>query len=132
MTILREEKIAGIASDIPPLEVVGAADAELLVLGWGSTFGALRAGVNNAVAGGWSVAHAHLRYLNPLPPNLGEVLAAHRLVLVPELNRGQLSRVVRAEFLVDAITYSKVQGLPFKASEIIDKIHELLDGKDEA
>ena len=131
MTILRENKIAGIAKDIPPVEVVGADDAELLVLGWGSTFGALRAGVNNARAEGWSVAHAHLRHLNPLPPNLGEVLAAHRLVLVPELNRGQLSRLVRAEYLVDAISYSKVQGLPFKASELIDKIHELLDGKDE-
>jgi 2-oxoglutarate ferredoxin oxidoreductase subunit alpha len=132
MTILREDKIAGIANDIPPVEVVGADDAELLVLGWGSTYGALRAGVNNAVAEGWPVAHAHLRYINPLPSNLGDVLAAHRLVLVPELNRGQLSRVVRAEYLVDAISYSKVQGQPFKARELIDKIHELLEGKDEA
>jgi 2-oxoglutarate ferredoxin oxidoreductase subunit alpha len=132
MTILREDKIAGIANDIPPVEVVGADDAELLVLGWGSTYGALRAGVNNAVAEGWPVAHAHLRYINPLPSNLGDVLAAHRLVLVPELNRGQLSRVVRAEYLIDAISYSKVQGQPFKARELIDKVHELLEGKDEA
>ena len=121
MTILREDKIAGIANDIPPVEVVGADDAELLVLGWGSTFGAIRAGVNNAVAEGWPVAHVHLRYINPLPANLGDVLAAHRLVLVPELNRGQLSRVVRAEYLVDAISYSKVQGQPFMASELIDE-----------
>ena len=131
MTILREDKIAGIAHDIPPVEVVGADDAELLVLGWGSTYGALRAGVNNAVAEGYSVAHVHLRHLHPLPPNLGDVLAAHSKVLVPELNRGQLSQVVRARYLVDAVTYSKVQGQPFKASELIDKIHGLLEGGDQ-
>ena len=127
MTLLREQKIAGIADDIPPLEIYGDDDADLLIVGWGSTFGAIRAGVNNATKNGLSVAQVHLRHLNPFPPNLGAILERFETVLVPELNRGQLARLIRAEFLVPAISYPKIQGLPFKASEIVAKITELVD-----
>ena len=130
MTILREQKVAAIAHDIPPVEVYGPEDADLLMVGWGSTFGAIRAGVKRANRNGMKVAHAHLRHLNPFPANLGEVLAAYPRILVPELNRGQLARLLRAEYLAPAETYSKVTGQPFLASEILTKIANVL--KDEA
>jgi 2-oxoglutarate ferredoxin oxidoreductase subunit alpha len=130
MTELREEKLAKIAQDIAPVEVHGPEDADLLVVGWGSTFGAIRAGANNAGMAGYNVAHVHLRHLNPLPPNLGEVLHRHHHVLVPELNRGQLATVLRSEYLVPTTTLSKVQGLPFKAAEVAGKIIDILEGKD--
>ncbi len=132
MTELREQKIARIAADIPAAEVVGPEDADLLVVGWGSTFGAIRAGVNNAARGGYVSAHVHLRHLNPFPPNLGEILERYPKVLVPELNRGQLARLLRGEYLVPTISLSKIQGLPFKASEISSKIIEIFEGKDSA
>ncbi len=132
MTELREEKLAKIAADIPPAEVHGPADAKLLVVGWGSTFGAIRAGVNNAAAGGYPAAHVHLRHLSPFPPNLGEILSRYDDVLVPELNRGQLASVLRSHYLVPTISLSKVQGLPFKAAEVAGKIIEVLDSKDES
>jgi len=132
MTELREEKIQRIAADIPLVEVHGPEDADLLVVGWGSTFGAIRAGVNNVNASDANVAHVQLRYLNPFPTNLGEVLASYPKVLVPELNRGQLSRLLRAEYLIPALSYPKIQGAPFKASEIAAKILEILDTKDNA
>jgi len=132
MTLLREEKLGRIARDIPPVELFGDEDAEVLVLAWGSTFGAARAAVKRVRARGDKVAHAHLRHLNPFPPNLGEVLGRFRAVLVPELNRGQLSRLLRAEFLVDVTSLPKVQGVPLKAGEVEAKIMELLNGKDEA
>ncbi len=122
MTEIREEKLARIANDIPLAEVVGPDDADVLVVGWGSTFGAIRAGVNNAARAGFNVAHVHLRHLSPLPPNLGELLAGYAKVLVPELNRGQLARVLRGEYLVPTVSLPKIQGLPFKASEISAKI----------
>jgi 2-oxoglutarate ferredoxin oxidoreductase subunit alpha len=130
MTLLREEKVRRIAADIPEAEVFGPADADLLIVGWGSTFGAIRAGQRRAAMAGYQVAHVHLRHLNPFPPNLGEILGRYAKVLVPELNRGQLSRLIRAEFLVDAISYPKVQGLPFKRSEIVAKITEILNRED--
>jgi 2-oxoglutarate ferredoxin oxidoreductase subunit alpha len=130
MTALREEKIQRIATDIPLVDVHGPEDGDLLVVGWGSTFGAIRAGVNNVNGGGEKVAHLHLRYLNPFPPNLGEIIASYPKVLVPELNRGQLSRLLRAEYLVPAMSYPKIEGVPFKASEIAAKILEILDTKD--
>ena len=126
MTILREQKIAAIVDDIAPIELHGTEDADLLVVAWGSTFGAVRAGVRNAVAAGYSVAHAHIRHLHPLPPNLEELVRSHERVLVPELNRGQLVQVLRARYLVDAVSYPKVQGLPFKAGEIAAKIADML------
>jgi 2-oxoglutarate ferredoxin oxidoreductase subunit alpha len=128
MTMLRERKVAAIAGDIPPVEVFGPDDADLLMVGWGSTYGAIRAGVKRANRAGLSVAHVHLRHLNPFPANLGDVLASYPRILVPELNRGQLARLLRAEFLVPAETYSKVRGLPFLASEIEQKITDVLKG----
>jgi 2-oxoglutarate ferredoxin oxidoreductase subunit alpha len=127
MTIIREKKVANIANDIAPVEVYGADDADVLLVGWGSTFGAIRAGVNRTNQAGGNVAHVHIRHLNPFPPNLGEVLSRYDKVLVPELNRGQLARLLRAEYLVPAISYPKVQGLPFKAAEIVNKIQEVLN-----
>jgi 2-oxoglutarate ferredoxin oxidoreductase subunit alpha len=127
MTILRENKTKAVANDIPEIEVTDDPDAHLLVVGWGSTYSAIRAGVNNARLEGHKVAHIHLRHLNPFAKNLGEVLARYPKVLVPELNRGQLSRLLRAEFLTPTISLSKVQGQPFKASEIKAKIIEVLE-----
>ncbi len=119
MVHLRADKIAGIANDIPPVELTGDTDgAELLVVGWGSTWGAIDGAANRVRARGRRVAHAHLTHLNPFPPNLGEILARHDRVVVPELNLGQLSRLLRAEFLVDAHSITKVQGVPFTAGEL--------------
>ncbi len=127
MTRLRAQKVAGIASDIPELEVDDPdGDAEVLVLGWGGTYGPITAGVRRVRRNGWKVAQAHLRYLNPFPRNLGEVLRAYDRVLVPEMNLGQLRKLVRAEFLVDAVGYNRVRGQPFTSSEIADAIASLL------
>jgi 2-oxoglutarate ferredoxin oxidoreductase subunit alpha len=126
MVHLRAEKVAGIARDIPPVDVDDPdGDAELLVLGWGSTWGVAQQAIRQARAAGKKVAHAHLVHVNPFPANLGEVLAQYPKVLVPEMNLGQLSRLVRAEFLVDAKSITKVQGLPFRAAEIEAAILEL-------
>jgi len=129
----RAAKVAAVAASIPDVEVddpAGVGAAPVLVLGWGSTYGAIAAGVRRVRARGLAVAHVHLRHLNPFPANLGAVLRAYPTVLVPETNLGQLSRLVRAEFLVDARSLSKVQGLPFRAAEIEAAVVELL-GADE-
>ncbi len=126
MTILREQKVAGIARDIPELEVFGPENGDVLVLGWGSTYGAIRAAVLRMQEAGHSVAHAHMRHLFPYPSNTGDVLSRYRKVLVPELNRGQLARLLRAEYLTDIVSYPKIQGVPFKAAEISTKIGEVL------
>jgi 2-oxoglutarate ferredoxin oxidoreductase subunit alpha len=126
MVNLRAKKVADIALDIPPQEVNGPAKGKLLVLSWGGTYGACATAVREAQELGESVAHAHLRYLNPFPRNLGEILRNYEKVLVPELNRGQLRLLVRGEFLVDAIGLNKVQGKPFSVHEIVSKIHELV------
>ncbi len=118
MTILREEKINGISNDIPDLAVDADDGAGTLVLGWGSTYAAIVAGVRRVRANGHSVAQAHLRHLNPFPPNLESVVKSYDTVLVPELNRGQLSRLLRERFLVDVKSLTKVQGKPFMAAEI--------------
>ena len=119
MVHVRANKVAGIASDIPQLEVLGDVDdAELLVIGWGSTWGAIDGAVNRCRARGKKVAHAHLVHLNPFPSNLGEVLRRYPKVVVPELNLGQLSKLVRAEYLVDARSVTKIQGVPFTAGEL--------------
>jgi 2-oxoglutarate ferredoxin oxidoreductase subunit alpha len=128
MVHLRADKVAGIAKDIPLVEVSGdAADAELLVLGWGSTWGAIDGGMNRVRARGHKVAHAHLVHLNPFPSNLGELLRRYPKVLVPEMNLGQLARLVRAEFLVDAASVTKVQGVPFTAGELEQAILSALE-----
>jgi 2-oxoglutarate/2-oxoacid ferredoxin oxidoreductase subunit alpha len=127
MVHLRAAKVAGVAADIPPVEVDDQDGASLLVLGWGSTYGPIGAAVRRVRAEGGKVAQAHLRHLNPFPANLGEVLGRYQRVLIPEMNLGQLRRLVRAEFLVDAVGYNRVRGLPFKAEELADAIHGLLD-----
>jgi 2-oxoglutarate/2-oxoacid ferredoxin oxidoreductase subunit alpha len=124
MTDLRAAKIAGIADELAPLSVDADPDAKLLVMGWGSTQGAIRAGVALARADGISVACAHLRYLNPWPSNLGDVLRSFDRVLVPEMNTGQLSTLLRAKFLVDVESYTKVQGQPLTTAEIRKQIEE--------
>jgi 2-oxoglutarate ferredoxin oxidoreductase subunit alpha len=101
-------------------------EGELLILGWGSTYGVLRSAVERLLADGRSVAHAQLRYLNPFPANTGDVLRRYRTVLVPELNLGQLALLLRARYLVDVLQLDKVQGRPFKVSEIHDRIRELV------
>jgi 2-oxoglutarate/2-oxoacid ferredoxin oxidoreductase subunit alpha len=121
----RAEKVAGIAADIPELTADGPSDGDLLVIGWGSTHGAIAAAVARARAGGGSIAHAHLRYLNPLPRNTADVLKRFRRVLVPELNDGHLQMLLRARFLVDAAGLHKIQGRPFLASEIEDAIERM-------
>ena len=125
MTDTRAWKVANIANDIPPIEVDGDEDANILVLGWGSTYGSIRAAARRARLEGRKVATAHLRYLNPLPGNLGDVLRSYDKVLIPELNTGQLLKLIRAEFLIGAVGLNKVAGEPFKVSEITDKIMEM-------
>jgi 2-oxoglutarate ferredoxin oxidoreductase subunit alpha len=127
MVRLRAQKVAGIAADIPQLEVDDPdGDASLLVLSWGGTFGPVVAGVRRVRRDGSKVAHAHLRYLNPFPANTGEVLGRYERVLVPEMNLGQLRKLVRAEFLVDAAGYNRVTGVPFRSSEVADAIEAML------
>jgi 2-oxoglutarate/2-oxoacid ferredoxin oxidoreductase subunit alpha len=126
MTELRARKVAGIANDIPPLAVDDPDGAEMLVLGWGSTYGAITGAVRRLRRRGKSVAAAHLHHLSPLPANTGEVLGSYERVLVPELNTGQLVNVIRAEFLIDAESYTKVEGLPIFAEELDEAIEERL------
>ncbi|NQY55536.1 MAG: 2-oxoacid:acceptor oxidoreductase subunit alpha [Ilumatobacteraceae bacterium] len=128
MVRLRAAKIDGIAADIPPTDINGDADADVLVLGWGSTWAAIDAAVQRQRRAGHKVASAHLVHLNPLPPDLGDILSRYRRVIVPELNSGQLTNVIRARYLVDARALTKVQGLPFKSREIEKAIVEALEG----
>jgi 2-oxoglutarate ferredoxin oxidoreductase subunit alpha len=129
MTVLRTQKVAGIAKDIAPLEVFGPNNGDLLVLGWGSTYGAIRSAVERLQSEGWSVAHAQLRHLNPFPSNLEAVLRSYRRVLVPEVNLGQLSMLLRAKFLLDIRGYNRVRGKPFRIIEIKQAAEELLGEK---
>ncbi len=123
MTRIRAAKIAKIADDIPLLEVDDpSGEAELLVLGWGSTYGAIRSACTKVREQGRNVAHAQLRHLNPFPRNTGDVVKRYSRVLVPENNLGQLVKMIRSDFLVDAKSYSKMQGLPFRAAEIETEI----------
>jgi 2-oxoglutarate/2-oxoacid ferredoxin oxidoreductase subunit alpha len=126
MTRLRAAKVAGIDRDIPPVEVDADEGADVLVLGWGSTYGAIAAAVRRIRARGLKVAQAHLVHLNPFPRNLGEVVGRYREVLVPEMNLGQLSLLIRGRYLVDAKSVNKVKGLPFKAAEIEEALLELI------
>ncbi|HTY09709.1 MAG TPA: 2-oxoacid:acceptor oxidoreductase subunit alpha [Bacteroidota bacterium] len=129
MVRLRAEKVERIANDIPLATVDGDEKGDLLVVGWGGTYGAIRSAVEAARAHGKSVSHLHLRHLNPLPKNVGEILYSFKHVLVPEINLGQLIKVLRSKYLVPAVGLNKVQGLPFKSSEIEAKIEEILEGK---
>ncbi len=126
MVDLRAQKVAGIAADIPLQQVEGPTNGKLLVISWGGTYGAVATATRRVRSLGESVAHAHLRYLNPLPSNLGELIKGYEKVLVPELNKGQLLKVLRAEYLIDAVGLNKVQGKPFEIREVVEKIQSLL------
>jgi 2-oxoglutarate/2-oxoacid ferredoxin oxidoreductase subunit alpha len=126
MVRTRAQKIANIAAEIPPLEVTGPDDAELLVLGWGGTYGSILTAVERCRRQGMKVAQAHLRYLNPMPANTGDVVTRFRKVLIPELNSGQLCHELRARYLIDAISLAKIQGQPFLTSEIESRIASML------
>ena len=131
MVRLRAAKIDGIAADIPPLQVDDPSGrARVLVLGWGSTYGPIGAAVRQVRRVGGVVAQAHLRYLHPFPANTGEVLRRYDRVVVPEMNLGQLSMLLRATYLVDTIGYNRVRGLPFKSDELAAVIESVLAGSD--
>jgi 2-oxoglutarate ferredoxin oxidoreductase subunit alpha len=125
MVRTRAEKVRRVAQEIPPTSINGPATGDLLVVGWGGTYGAITAAVERSQAEGLAVASIHLRYLNPLPPDLGHILREYRKVLVPEINSGQLVRVLRAEYLVDAVGFNRVRGLPLASDEICDAIKQL-------
>ncbi len=129
MCRLRAEKIQRIVRDIPPTEISGPSSGELLVVGWGSTYGAIRTAVERCQKKGMNVSRVHLRWLNPLPSDLGNILKRFQKILIPEINLGQLSRILRAEYLLPTIGYHKISGQPFAAREIENKIAELLGAR---
>lgn len=126
MVRLRAAKVEAIGQDVPDVVPAGDPDGDLLIIGWGSTYGAITAALKTQRDAGHRIGHVHLRYLNPLPRNLGEVMERYRKVLVPEMNMGQLSLILRAKYLVDAEGYNKIQGQPFKQAELEAKIEEVL------
>ena len=128
MVRTRQAKVDAVAATIPPLEVEDpSGSARVLVLGWGSTYGPIGAACRRVRTAGGEVAQAHLRHLNPLPANTGEVLKRYDKVLLPEINLGQLALLLRAKFLVDVISYNRVRGLPFKAEELAGVIQDVID-----
>lgn len=129
MTNMRAKRVHKIADELPPTEIEGESRGDLLIVGWGSTYGAIKTAVEKKQKEGKSVSRVHLRYLNPLPKDLGDILRSFKNVVVPEINTGQLVKVLRAEYLTPAIGFSKVQGLPFFSTEIEAKIDEILGEK---
>jgi 2-oxoglutarate ferredoxin oxidoreductase subunit alpha len=127
MARVRARKLNMVTQDIPPTKIEGPDSGKLLLVGWGSTYGSIAAAVKDAQAQGQAVSHVHLRHLNPLPADLGDILARFDKVLVPEMNLGQLVRLLRAEYLVDAVGLNKIQGRPFKVSEISTRIARMLE-----
>lgn len=127
MCNLRAERVERIADHIPPLEIHGEESGKVLVLGWGGTFGALRAGTTRLQENGHSVSHVHLRHINPFPKDLGEIMGRFDRVLIPELNRGQLLGIIRARYLIDAVGLNKLQGKPFKEAEIVEAVTRQLE-----
>jgi 2-oxoglutarate ferredoxin oxidoreductase subunit alpha len=128
MTLARARKVAAVVQDIPPTAIRGDQAGDLLVVGWGSTYGSIAAAVDEVRARGKKVSQVHLRYVNPLPADLGDILRRFSKVLVPELNMGQLLTILRATYLVDAVGLNKIQGQPFKISEVAGRILRLLEG----
>jgi 2-oxoglutarate ferredoxin oxidoreductase subunit alpha len=128
MIRLRTEKVKGIVNDIPDLKIDGEKEGDLLVLGWGSTYGSIKDAVNKARNSGLKLSQAHLRYLNPMPKNTGQVLNSFKKILVPEINLGQLAQVLRSEFLIPVEQLNRVRGLPLKVNDILEKINSLLGG----
>ncbi len=125
MTNIRAQKVANAAQLLPPQHVDGPQSGELLVVSWGGTYGACLTAVHEARKEGRSVAHAHIRYLNPFPSNLGEILSRYEKVLIPELNLGQLRMLIRSRYLIDAVGLNKVKGKPFTVHELVEKINEM-------
>ncbi len=126
MVRTRTEKIKNAVNDVPDLKIDGDDEGELLVIGWGGTYGAITEAIMRVRKNGYKVSQAHLKYLNPLPKNTGEILKRFKTILIPELNLGQLARYLKSEYLIDVVQLNKIQGLPFKASEIESKIVSLL------
>ncbi|RYY93932.1 MAG: 2-oxoglutarate ferredoxin oxidoreductase subunit alpha, partial [Chitinophagaceae bacterium] len=127
MVKLRQEKVDKIAQYIPEQELDNGPDSgKLLVLGWGSTYGVIKTVVASLVEEGYAVAHAHLRYIRPFPRNLGALLAKYETVLIPEINNGQLIKLIRDEFLIDAKGYNKVKGEPIMKAELLEEIRKYL------
>ncbi|HEX5709353.1 MAG TPA: hypothetical protein VFX96_18775, partial [Pyrinomonadaceae bacterium] len=126
MVQMRQAKVDRAAQDIPAVELFGDPTGKVLVLGWGSTYGSITSAVERLRQEGKSVSSAHLRYLNPFPSNLGEVLAGFETVIIPEMNLGQLATMIRAKYLVNAVAFSKVKGRPFQIREIVGKVEEYL------
>lgn len=131
MINLRDQKIKNIVNDIPETVIRGEQEGDLLVLGWGSTYGAINEAVTRVMNRGLKVSQVHLRYINPLPKDLGDIFKKFKRILLPEINLGQLAFILRSHYLVDIIQYNKFQGLPFKASEIEEKILNLLGVENE-
>ena len=130
MVRTRAGKVRRVAQEIPPTAINGKESGDVLVVGWGGTYGAITAAVEEAQMEGKSVASVHIRHLNPLPPDLGQILRQYRRVLVPEINSGQLVRVLRAEYLVDAVGFNRVRGMPLASQEILEAINQLLEAKE--
>ena len=126
MTEIRAQKVANIAQDIPPTEILGASSGDLLILSWGGTYCSCRSATERLQNEGKKVSLVHLRWLNPLPKDLGEILIRFKNVLIPELNMGQLYKVIRADYLVDAQGLNHVRGRPFKAADIVTKAQKLI------
>jgi 2-oxoglutarate/2-oxoacid ferredoxin oxidoreductase subunit alpha len=124
---LRQEKVDKIAYSIPDQKIDnGPHKGDVLVLGWGSTYGVIKTTVEQLLKEGHSVAHAHLRYLRPFPKNLGEIVSNFKTVLIPEINNGQLVKIIRDKYLVDAKAYNKIMGIPITKSELVEAIKDLL------
>ncbi|MDD3125624.1 MAG: 2-oxoacid:acceptor oxidoreductase subunit alpha, partial [Candidatus Kapabacteria bacterium] len=126
----RADKVAGIANDIPPVEVMGEQEGEILIVGWGSTYGAIKTAYDDLRKDGHEISYCHLRYINPFPKNFGEVLGKFKHVLVPENNSGHLAGIIRSKFLTNTINLNVIEGRPFKSVEIEDKVMEILNNGD--
>jgi 2-oxoglutarate ferredoxin oxidoreductase subunit alpha len=129
MVKTRQAKVDNIADHIPLQKIdSGPEKGDLLVLGWGSTYGAIKSAVYELQNEGYSVAHAHIRYLRPFPKNLGEIIRNYKTVLIPEINNGQLIKIIRDVYFVDAVAYNKIMGIPITKTELVMKIKEMMGG----
>ncbi|HLA58177.1 MAG TPA: hypothetical protein VK622_05435, partial [Puia sp.] len=132
MVKLRQEKVDKIADYIPPQKLdSGPEKGKLLVIGWGSTYGSIKTAVAELQKEGLAVSHAHLRYIRPFPKNLGQIISNFEQVLIPELNNGQLIKIIRDQYFVDAAGYNKIMGIPFTRSELIQKMRDMLEEKEQ-
>jgi 2-oxoglutarate ferredoxin oxidoreductase subunit alpha len=133
MVRTRQAKVDAVARSLPPLQVDDPdGDARVLVLGWGSTYGPIGAACRRVRAAGGSIAHVHLRHLNPLPADLGEILGRYERVVIPEMNLGQLAQLIRAKYLIDAMSVTQVRGLPFKADELSEMLQGVMASHEDA